>query len=288
MQKTLSPYLVVLILAQLVTMALAVAYPYAISRWPLSPSLISFSRQLLDLFPAICLALFLAYRMARGCSFQLWPFVLTFFGGISGLLMLLTRLPLVLKYGILTVTYQVLLIAFCYFYSSALSYLSITFFCATCFLVFFDLYRLRDQLDRDYPWLAVLLIFLSFVQPWVAMLTIFVIYNSNGAFPIRLLYKYLIPIVVLIAAKRLSSRLLISDFLFGLPAAAIVPTAISILLCVVIAVMLFRDAPRAGLSRLLICASVIYSAPLSAMALLLCIQPKETIEVEQSISLSHE
>jgi len=288
MQKTLSPYLVVLILAQLVTMALAVAYPYAISRWSLSPSSISFSRQLLDLFPAICLALFLAYRMVRGRSFQLWPFVLTFFGGISGLLMLLTRLPLVLKYGILTVVYQVLPIALSYFYSPALPYLSTALYCATCFLVLTDLHRLRFQLDRDYPWLAVLLIFLSFIQPWVAMLTIFVLYRSNGAFPIRLLYKYLIPIAVLVIAERLAARLLVSDFLFGLPAAAIVPTAISLLLCVVIAVMLFRDAPRAGLSRLLICASVIYSAPLSAMALLLCIPPEETIEVEQSTSLSHE
>lgn len=288
MQKTLSPYLVVLILAQLATMALAVVYPYAISRWSPSPSFISLSRVLFDLIPSISLALFLAYRMARRRSFQLWPFILTLFGSISGFLMLLTRLPLVLKYGILTVTYQVLLIVLSYFYSPALSYLSITFFCATCYLVFFDLYRLRDQLDRDYPWLAVLLIFLSFIQPWVAMLTIFVLYRSNGAFPIRLLYKYLIPIVVLIAAKRFSSRLLISNFLFGLPAAAIVPTAISLLLCVVIAVMLFRDAPRASLSRLLICASVIYSAPLSAMALLLCIPPKETIEVEQSTSISYE
>jgi len=288
MQKTLSPYLVVIILAQLVTMALAVAYPYAISRWSLSPSSISFSRQLLDLFPAICLALFLAYRMARGRSFQLWPFVLTFFSGISGLLMLLTRLPLVLKYGILTVVYQVLQIALSYFYSPALPYLSTALYCATCFLVLTYLHRLRFQLERNYPWLIILLALLSFTQPWVAMLTIFVLHHSNGAFPIRLLYKYLIPIAVLIIAKRLASRLLVSDFLFGLPAVAIVPTAISILLCVVIAVMLFRDAPQAGLSRLLICASVIYSAPLSAMALLLCIPPKETIEVEQSMPLSYE
>lgn len=279
MQKTLSPYLVVLILAQLVTMALAVAYPYAISRWSLSPSSISFSRQLLDLFPAICLALFLAYRMARGCSFQLWPFVLTFFGGISGLLMLLTRLPLVLKYGILTVVYQVLQIALSYFYSPALPYLSTALYCVTCFLVLTDLHRLRFQLERNYPWLIILLALLSFFQPWVAMLAIFVLYRSNGAFPFRLLYKYLIPIAVLVIAEQLAARLLVSDFLFGLPAAAIVPTAISLLLCVVIAVMLFRDAPRASLSRLLICASVIYSAPLSAMALLLCIPPKETIEV---------
>ena len=278
MKQSLPRYLIVLTLSQLLTLGVAAIYPYLFNLSTMSPNLISLTRSLLDYIPAVFLTLFLAYDMARQRHIDVFGLLVTLFGHFSGLLMHLSRQPLVRRFGLLLISYTILQIVLLVFAPYWLTYLNIMYYAVTFLLVLHSLIHLRPSLPKPVAWLIPLLGFFSIAQPSVAMLAVFVLSLARSDDSYKPLYTYLIPIAAFLLLKFVIVRLPLHFLILSIPANYFISTALSLVLCLLVVVLLYRDAPRAGLPRFWLCASVIFSAPLSAMACLMCLYHKETLE----------
>lgn len=274
MNKLLPRYLIILTLSQLVTLGIAAAFPYLFNRSGISPNLISLSRSLLDYIPAVFLAIALASDMARQRHVDAFGLLVTLCGGLAGLLMHFSRLRMVRRFGWLVIGYAVAQLVMICLAPSGLSCLHMLYCAATLLLVLHCLAGLRPKLSGPAVWLVPILVVLSIVQPLVAMLTVVVLALPHAETRFRPLFTYLVPIAALLLLKFVATRLPVATTVMGIPANWLIATALSLLLCVVVVVLLYRDAPHAGLPRFWLCASAVWSAPLSAMACIMCLQDK--------------
>ena len=274
MNKLVPRYLIILTLSQLVTLGIAAAYPYLLNLSSMSPNLISLTRSLLDYIPAVFLAIALACDMARQRHVDAFGLLVTLFGGLAGLLMHFSRLRMVRRFGWLVIGYAVAQLVMICLAPSGLSCLHMLYCAATLLLVLHCLAGLRPKLTGPAVWLVPILVVLSIAQPLVAMLTVFVLSLPHSETSYKPLFSYLVPIAALLLLKYIAIRLPFSTIIMGIPANYLISTTLSLLLCLVVIILLLRDAPRAGLQRFWLCASVIYSAPLSAMACIMCLQDK--------------
>ena len=277
MNKQLSRYLIIYTIAQLFVFIIAAIYPFFQSSVNMSPRFHIACRTLLDCIPGIVLAGFLLYDMSHTGRVKQFPLILTLFGGMTGLLMHLSQLLIVRKYGAITIIYSILLIVFSIFFPYLLSALSYIFYAAVLASVLYDLWHIRlPQCSQTY-WLQAIIIILSFTHPWTAMLSIFLL-SLPAALPserIKPMLRYLIPIAIFTIAHRICNSIPNNISLFGIPASVIIPTILSLILFCIVVVMLYRDAPRARLPRLWLCASAIGSAPVAAMCCLFAQQEQD-------------
>ena len=277
MNKQLSRYLIIYTIAQLFVFIIAAIYPFFQSSVNMSPRFHIACRTLLDCIPGIVLAGFLLYDMSHTGRVKQFPLILTLFVGMTGLLMHLSQLPIVRKYGSIVIIYSILLIVFSIFFPYLLNALSYIFYAAVLVSVLYDLWHIRlPQCSQTY-WLQAIIIILSFTHPWTAMLSIFLL-SLPAALPserIKPMLRYLIPIAIFTIAHRICNSIPNNISLFGIPASVIIPTILSLILFCIVVVMLYRDAPRARLPRLWLCASAIGSAPVAAMCCLFAQQEQD-------------
>ena len=285
MNKQLSRYLIIYTIAQLFVFIIAAIYPFFQSSVNMSPRFHIACRTLLDFIPGIILAAFLLYDMSHTGGVKQFPLILTLFGGMTGLLMHLSQLPIVRRYGSIVIIYSILLIVFSIFFPYLLSALSYIFYAAVLASVLFDLWHIRlPQCSQTY-WLQAIIFILSFTHPWTAMLSIFILLlpATLPAGRIKPMLRYLIPIVIFTIAYRICNSIPNSISLFGIPASVITPTILSLILFCIIVVMLYRDAQRTRLPRLWLCASAIGSAPVAAMCCLFAQQEQDDTDNPSSI-----
>ena len=277
MNKQLSRYLVIFTIAQLFVLIIAAIYPFFQSQVNLSPRFHIACRTLLDYIPGIVLAGFLLYDMSHTGTVKLFSLILTLFGGMTGLLMHLSQLPIVRKYGTITIIYSLLLIVFSIFFPYLLKALSYILYATVLVSVLYDLWYIHlPQCSQTY-WLQAIIFILSFTHPWTAILSIFIL-SLPAALPaerIKPLLRYLIPIVIFTFANKICTAIPGNISLFGIPASVTIPTILSLILFCIIVVMLFRDAPRTRLPRFWLCASAIGSAPVAAMCCLFAQQEQD-------------
>ena len=277
MNKQLSRYLIIYTIAQLFVFIIAAIYPFFQSSVNMSPRFHIACRTLLDCIPGIVLAGFLLYDMSHTGRVKQFPLILTLFGGMTGLLMHLSQLPIVRKYGAITIIYSLLLIVFSIFFPYLLNALKYILYATVLVSVLYDLWYIHlPQCSQTY-WLQAIIFILSFTHPWTAMLSIFIL-SLPAALPagrIKPMLRYLVPIVIFTIAHRICNTIPSNISLFEIPASVIIPTILSLILFCIIVVMLYRDAPRARLPRLWLCASAIGSAPVSAMCCLFAQQEQD-------------
>lgn len=267
MNKQLSRYLVIFTIAQLFVFIIAAIYPFFQSHVDMSPRFHIACRTLLDYIPGIVLAGFLLYDMSHTGTVKLFSLILTLFGGMTGLLMHLSQLPIVRKYGAITIIYSLLLIVFSIFFPYLLNALKYILYATVLVSVLYDLWYIHlPQCSQTY-WLQAIIFILSFTHPWTAMLSIFILLlpASLPAERIKPLLRYLIPIVIFTFANKICTAIPGNISLFGIPASVTIPTILSLILFCIIVIMLYHDAPRTRLSRFWLCASAIGSAPVAAM-----------------------
>lgn len=277
MNKQLSRYLIIYTIAQLFVFIIAAIYPFFQSSVNMSPRFHIACRTLLDCIPGIVLAGFLLYDMSHTGRVKQFPLILTLFGGMTGLLMHLSQLPIVRKYGAITIIYSLLLIVFSIFFPYLLNALKYILYATVLVSVLYDLWYIHlPQCSQTY-WLQAIIFILSFTHPWTAILSIFIL-SLPAALPaesIKPLLRYLIPIVIFTFANKICTAIPGNISLFGIPASVIIPTILSLILFCIIVVMLYRDAPRTRLSRFWLCASAIGSAPVAAMCCLFAQQEQD-------------
>lgn len=264
MHKQLSRYLIIYTIAQIFVLIIAAIYPFFQSNVNMSPRFHIVCRTLLDFIPGIILAGFLLHDMTHTGRVNQFSLILTLFGGMAGLLMHLSQLPIVRRYGSITIIYSILLIVFSIFFPYLLSALSYIFYAAVLVSVVYDLWHIPLPRCSQTFWLQAIIIILSFARPWTAMLSIFLL-SLPAALPserIKPMLRYLVPIVIFTFAYRICLSI------HGLPVSVVTPTILSLILFCIVVVMLYRDAPRARLSRFWLCASAIGSAPVAAMCCL--------------------
>jgi len=267
MNKQLSRYLVIFTIAQLFVLIIAAIYPFFQSHVDISPRFHIACRTLLDYIPGIVLAGFLLYDMSHTGTVKPFSLILTLFGGMTGLLMHLSQLPIVRKYGAITIIYSLLLIVFSIFFPYLLNALKYILYATVLVSVLYDLWYIHlPQCSQTY-WLQAIIFILSFTHPWTAMLSIFIL-SLPAALPaerIKPLLRYLVPIVIFTFANKICTAIPGNISLFGIPASVTIPTILSLILFFIIVVMLYHDAPRTRLPRFWLCASAIGSAPVAAM-----------------------
>ena len=269
MQNSLSRYLVIYTLAQLPMLVIAAFFPYIFSM-DTSPNMRALLRALLDYVPFLILAAFLWHDMSAARRVSPFGLVLTATCGFTGYLMQRTRLPLVRKYGCVTIVYTLLLLVSIYFFPTYTNLLTIAF-----------LSRLPLSRNPATAWLTALLIITCFAQPFVAILALLLLHHAEHPDnAVAGLKTYLLPIALISLAKRICAALPVSLTLFGFPASVILSTLLGLVLLVIIIVMLYRDAPKARLSRFWLCASAIGSAPVSALCCLFAQQENKEEEEE--------
>ena len=277
MNKQLSRYLIIYTIAQLFVFIIAAIYPFFQSSVNMSPRFHIACRTLLDCIPGIVLAGFLFYDMSHTGRVKQFPLILTLFGGMTGLLMHLSQLPIVRKYGAITIIYSLLLIVFSIFFPYLLNALKYILYATVLVSVLYDLWYIHlPQCSQTY-WLQAIIFILSFTHPWTAILSIFIL-SLPAALPaerIKPLLRYLIPIVIFTFANKICTAIPGNISLFGIPASVTIPTILSLILFCIIVVMLYRDAPRTRLPRLWLCASAIGSAPVAAMCCLFAQQEQD-------------
>ena len=277
MNKQLSRYLIIYTIAQLFVFIIAAIYPFFQSSVNMSPRFHIACRALLDYIPGIILAGFLLYDMSHTGRVKQFPLILTLFGGMTGLLMHLSQLPIVRKYGSIIIIYSILLIVFSIFFPYLLSALSYIFYVAVLVSVLYDLWYIHlPQCSQTY-WLQAIIFILSFTHPWTAILSIFIL-SLPAALPaerIKPLLRYLIPIVIFTFANKICTAIPGNISHFGIPASVTIPTILSLILFCIIVIMLYHDAPRTRLSRFWLCASAIGSAPVAAMCCLFAQQEQD-------------
>lgn len=285
MNKQLSRYLVIFTIAQLIVLIIASIYPFFQSSVDMSPRFHIACRTLLDYIPGIVLAGFLLYDMLHAGRVKQFSLILTLFGGMAGLLMQLSQLPIVRKYGAITIIYSILLITFSIFFPYLLKALSYILYATVLVSVLYDLWYIHlPQCSQTY-WLQGIIFILSFTHPWTAMLSIFIL-SLPAALPaerIKPLLRYLVPIVIFTFANKICSTIPGHISLFGLPASVTIPTILSLILFCIIVIMLFHDAPLAQLPRFWLCASAIGSAPVAAMCCLFAQQEQDGTDNASSI-----
>lgn len=277
MNKQLSRYLIIYTIAQLFVFIIAAIYPYFQSNVNMSPRFHIACRTLLDYIPGIILAGFLLYDMLHTGRVKQFPLILILFSGMTGLLMHLSQLPLVRRYGSIIIIYSILLIVFSIFFPYLLNALSYIFYAAVLVSVLYDLWHIRLPRCSQTFWLQAIIIILSFAHPWTAMLSIFIL-SLPAALPsgrIKPMLRYLIPIVLFSFAYRICNSIPNNISFFGIPASVTIPTILSLILFCIIVIMLYHDAPRARLPRLWLCASAIGSAPVAAMCCLFAQQEQD-------------
>ena len=277
MNKQLSRYLIIYTIAQLFVFIIAAIYPYFQSNVNMSPRFHIACRTLLDYIPGIILAGFLLYDMLHTDRVKQFPLILILFSGMTGLLMHLSQLPLVRRYGSIIIIYSILLIVFSIFFPYLLNALSYIFYAAVLVSVLYDLWHIRLTRCSQTFWLQAIIIILSFAHPWTAMLSIFIL-SLPAALPsgrIKPLLRYLIPIVIFSFAYRICNSIPNNISFFGIPASVTIPTILSLILFCIIVIMLYHDAPRARLPRFWLCASAIGSAPVAAMCCLFAQQEQD-------------
>lgn len=277
MNKQLSRYLIIYTIAQLFVFIIAAIYPYFQSNVNMSPRFHIACRTLLDYIPGIILAGFLLYDMLHTGRVKQFPLILILFSGMTGLLMHLSQLPLVRRYGSIIIIYSILLIVFSIFFPYLLNALSYIFYAAVLVSVLYDLWHIRLPRCSQTFWLQAIIIILSFAHPWTAMLSIFIL-SLPAALPsgrIKPLLRYLIPIVIFSFAYRICNSIPNNISFFGIPASVTIPTILSLILFCIIVIMLYHDAPRARLPRFWLCASAIGSAPVAAMCCLFAQQEQD-------------
>lgn len=275
MQKSLSRYLIIYTIAQLFVLIIAAIYPFFQSNVNMSPRFHIACRTLLDYIPGIILAGFLLNDMSHTGRVNQFSLILTLFGGMAGLLMHLSQLPIVRRYGSIIIIYSILLIVFSIFFPSLLSALSYIFYAVVLVAVIYDLWHIRLPRCSQTFWLQAIIIILSFAHPSTAMLSIFLL-SLPAALPserIKPMLKYLVPIVIFTFVYRICLSLP------GLPVSIFTPTILSLILFCIVVVMLYRDAPRTRLPRLWLCASAIGSAPVAAMCCLFARLDRENEEL---------
>ena len=278
MQNSLSRYLVIYTVAQLPMLVIAAFFPYIFSM-DTSPNMRALLRALLDYVPFLILAAFLWHDMSAARRVSPFGLVLTATCGFTGYLMQRTGLPLVRKYGCVTIVYTLLLLVSIYFFPTYTNLLTIAFQILTLILVLSDLSRLPLSRNPATAWLTALLIITCFAQPFVAILALLLLHHAehtNNA--VAALKTYLLPIALISLAKRICAALPVSLTLFGFPTSVILSTLLGLILLVIIIVMLYRDAPKARLSRFWLCASAIGSAPVSALCCLFAQQENKEEE----------
>ena len=277
MNKQLSRYLIIYTIAQLFVFIIAAIYPYFQSNVNMSPRFHIACRTLLDYIPGIILAGFLLYDMLHTDRVKQFPLILILFSGMTGLLMHLSQLPLVRRYGSIIIIYSILLIVFSIFFPYLLNALSYIFYAAVLVSVLYDLWHIRLPRCSQTFWLQAIIIILSFAHPWTAILSIFIL-SLPAALPsgrIKPLLRYLIPIVIFSFAYRICNSIPNNISFFGIPASVTIPTILSLILFCIIVIMLYHDAPRARLPRFWLCASAIGSAPVAAMCCLFAQQEQD-------------
>lgn len=277
MHKQLSRYLIIYTIAQLFVFIIAAIYPFFQSNVNMSPRFHIACRTLLDYIPGIILAGFLLYDMLHTGRVKQFPLILILFSGMTGLLMHLSQLPLVRRYGSIIIIYSILLIVFSIFFPYLLNALSYIFYAAVLVSVLYDLWHIRLPRCNQTFWLQAIIIILSFAHPWTAMLSIFIL-SLPATLPsgrIKPMLRYLIPIVIFSFAYRICNSIPNNISFFGIPASVTIPTIFSLILFCIIVIMLYRDAPHARLPRLWLCASAIGSAPVAAMCCLLAQQVQD-------------
>lgn len=277
MNKQLSRYLIIYTIAQLFVFIIAAIYPYFQSNVNMSPRFHIACRTLLDYIPGIILAGFLLYDMLHTDRVKQFPLILILFSGMTGLLMHLSQLPLVRRYGSIIIIYSILLIVFSIFFPYLLNALSYIFYAAVLVSVLYDLWHIRLPRCSQTFWLQAIIIILSFAHPWTAILSIFIL-SLPTALPsgrIKPLLRYLIPIVIFSFAYRICNSIPNNISFFGIPASVTIPTILSLILFCIIVIMLYHDAPRARLPRFWLCASAIGSAPVAAMCCLFAQQEQD-------------
>ena len=277
MNKQLSRYLIIYTIAQLFVFIIAAIYPYFQSNVNMSPRFHIACRTLLDYIPGIILAGFLLYDMLHTDRVKQFPLILILFSGMTGLLMHLSQLPLVRRYGSIIIIYSILLIVFSIFFPYLLNALSYIFYAAVLVSVLYDLWHIRLPRCSQTFWLQAIIIILSFAHPWTAMLSIFIL-SLPAALPsgrIKPMLRYLIPIVLFSFAYRICNSIPNNISFFGIPASVTIPTILSLILFCIIVIMLYHDAPRARLPRFWLCASAIGSAPVAAMCCLFAQQEQD-------------
>lgn len=275
MQKPLSRYLIIYTIAQLFVLIIAAIYPFFQSNVNMSPRFHIACRTLLDYIPGIILAGFLLNDMSHTGRVNQFSLILTLFGGMAGLLMHLSQLPIVRRYGSIIIIYSILLIVFSIFFPSLLSALSYIFYAVVLVSVIYDLWHIRLPRCSQTFWLQAIIIILSFAHPSTAMLSIFLL-SLPAALPserIKPMLRYLVPIVIFTFTYRICLSLP------GLPVSIFTPTILSLILFCIVVVMLYRDAPRTRLPRLWLCASAIGSAPVAAMCFLFARLDRENEEL---------
>lgn len=277
MKNSLTRYLVIYTVAQLPMLVIAAFFPYIFSM-DISPNMRALLRVLLDYIPFLILTIFLWHDMAADGRVSPLGLVLTATCGLAGYLMHRTGHPLVRKYGWVAIGYTALLLLSIYFLPTYTNLISIAFQILTLILVLNDLYQLPVSRNRNTAWLIALLIITCFAQPFVAILALLLLYHAEHADnTVGRLNTYLLPIALFSLAKRICGALPLSVFLFGFPASAILPSLLGLVLFIIIVVMLYRDAPKARLPRLWLCASAIGSASVSAMCCLMAQQEKQEV-----------
>ena len=263
MNKQLSRYLVIFTIAQLFVLIIAAIYPFFQSHVDMSPRFHIACRTLLDYIPGIVLAGFLLYDMSHTSTVKPFSLILTLFGGMTGLLMHLSQLPIVRKYGVITIIYSLLLIVFSIFFPYLLNALKYILYATVLVSVLYDLWYIHlPQCSQTY-WLQAIIFILSFTHPWTAMLSIFIL-SLPAALPaerIKPLLRYLVPIVIFTFANKICTAIPGNISLFGIPASVTIPTIL---------------APRTRLSRFWLCASAIGSAPVAAMCCLFAQQEHDS------------
>ena len=274
MQNSLSRYLVIYTVAQLPMLVIAAFFPYIFSM-DTSPNMRALLRALLDYVPFLILAAFLWHDMSAARRVSPFGLVLTATCGFTGYLMQRTGLPLVRKYGCVTIVYTLLLLVSIYL----LNLLTVAFQILTLILVLSDLNRLPLSRNPATAWLFALLIITCFAQPFVAILALLLLHHAEHPDnAVAGLKTYLLPIALISLAKRICAALPVSLTLFGFPASVILSTLLGLVLLVIIIVMLYRDAPKARLPRFWLCASAIGSAPVSALCCLFAQQENKEEE----------
>ena len=277
MNKQISRYLIIYTIAQLFVFIIAAIYPFFQSSVNMSPRFHIACRTLLDFIPGIILAGFLFHDMSHTGRVNQFSLILTLFGGMTGLLMHISQLPIVRKYGAITIIYSLLLIVFSIFFPYLLNALKYILYATVLVSVLYDLWHIRLPRCSQTYWLQAIIFILSFTHPWTAILSIFIL-SLPAALPaekIKPLLRYLVPLVIFTFANKICTAIPGNISLFGIPASVIIPTILSLILFCIIVVMLYRDAPRARLPRLWLCASAIGSAPVAAMCCLFAQQEQD-------------
>jgi MFS family permease len=163
--------------------------------------------------------------------------------------------------------------------------LSYIFYAAVLASVLYDLWHIRLPQCSQTFWLQAIIIILAFAHPWTAMLSIFLL-SLPAVLPsgrIKPMLRYLVPIVIFTFANKICTAIPGNISLFGIPASVTIPTILSLILFCIIVVMLYRDAHRARLPRLWLCASAIGSAPVATMCCLFAQQEQDgTSSVENN------